>query len=86
MSRPYCPKCRGTLHPARASAQGRILTWTILQTTPEGFDSPLGLAVVGLTAGMNAVARFDPANPPALRQNVRLTLRDGLRWIQGTGS
>jgi len=82
MARPYCPKCRGTLHPARAPAEGRILPWTILATTPEGFASPLGLAVVGLTAGMNAVARFDPEKPPAIRQNVRLAIRDGLRWIR----
>lgn len=66
---------------AETEPRGTVLSWTILHVVPEGFEAPLGLALVGLAGGMNAVARFDPRRPLEEGAPVRLALRDGVRWI-----
>ena len=43
-----CVSCSGFTEPVEIDNIGRILTYTILHVTPEGFDSPLILAMVEL--------------------------------------
>jgi uncharacterized OB-fold protein len=43
-----CVLCSGETEPVHIPDKGRILTYTILHTTPAGFDSPLILGLIEL--------------------------------------
>lgn len=83
VKRPRCPRCRGTLQAREESAVGTVLSWTVLHVPAEGFEAPLGIALVGLDGGANAVANFDAASPPEIGRRVSIAVgEDGRRRIR----
>jgi len=51
---PYCPDHPVAMEPATLSGHGRVMSFTTLHSPPEGFSSPLHIALVELPGG----ARF----------------------------
>ncbi len=60
--------------PARIG--GRLLAATLLRRPPEGFASPLGLALVQTRAGWATLAHFEGERPPRPGASVRLELSE----------
>ena len=48
---PYCPDCGREMMPTELLGYGHILSFTTLHSPPEGFSSPLHLALVELQGG-----------------------------------
>lgn len=93
LDRPYCPKCRDPLVDGHTDPHGIVLSWTILPPPPGSKEPPIGLAMIGLTSGINAMTRFDTADRPngwgrpdgrgrlAIGDAVVVEIRaDKLRW------
>jgi DUF35 OB-fold domain, acyl-CoA-associated len=51
----YCPRHPVAMTPATVPGMGEIVTFTTLHSPPEGFRSPLHLAVVALEGGAQLV-------------------------------
>ena len=50
-----CIICSGPTRPVEIDNTGKLLTYTVLQVTPEGFDPPLILGLVRLDGGPKLV-------------------------------
>ncbi|RMH59636.1 MAG: hypothetical protein D6679_01175 [Candidatus Hydrogenedentota bacterium] len=83
LERVYCPRCRDVLKPTTVPNTGVVLSWTVIAVPAQGFETPVGLALVGLDCGINTVANFDPEEIPNPGQSVhiRVDSQTGRRWI-----
>ena len=60
--RPLCPNCRsrGNIEDFTFSGKGKVASWTIIRTAPEGFerDTPYAVAVVELDEGARLIGQL----------------------------
>lgn len=61
-TRPLCPECRsrGNIEDLAFSGNGKIATWTIIRTAPEGFEreTPYAVAIIDLDEGARVVGQM----------------------------
>jgi len=50
-----CPRCGKALTPKEWPDEGKVLSFEELQVTPEGFDAPFNLALVGVEEGPKVI-------------------------------
>ncbi len=53
--RKLCPVCGRTMSNVEFRDEGSVLTYTTLHATPEGFESPIRLAMVELKEGAHLI-------------------------------
>lgn len=83
LDRVYCPRCRELLQPASSTPSGVVLTWTVLHVTADDQKGPIGLAMVGLDSGINAMARYAPKERLEVGERVEILAdKEGLRWVR----
>lgn len=57
--RPSCPICGKMMEQKEFPSEGKVLSYTRLQVPPEGFDSPLDIAMIEIKDGPKLICWTD---------------------------
>ena len=73
---PYCGKSAGNMIPVQLKNEGTILSHTISQLPPEGFKSPLMLALVQLEQSAVVLCLGDHSDSVPLEIGMKVCVRE----------
>jgi uncharacterized OB-fold protein len=76
--RKLCPNCRGASQKTAVEGKGRLLSWTVVHVTPEGFPSPRTVALVGLECGASVLCLVTDNRKLEIGADARIAFADGL--------
>lgn len=82
---PYCPECAGTTEPLDAPPYGRVLTYTTLYSPPEGFSSPLHIALVELPGGARFFCHGEATKELRMGRTVAIESLDDVYYFSHLG-
>lgn len=69
--RKVCPECQSEdLDIVELSGKGEILTFTVVQVPPEGFESPIAIATAKLDEGPWVVGNVEGVDPNSLTMDI----------------
>lgn len=78
--RRYCPSCGSAMNKADFEENGSILTYTTLYAAPEGFETPIRLAMVELKEGAHLVCSVKGDRDIVIGDDVNVK-RDGEMYV-----
>lgn len=85
--RVMCPTCRrlGKIDPVKLNGKGKVATYTVIHTAPEGFDkqTPYIMAVVKLDDGPSLTTQIVDCDPEEME--IGMKVKSVFRKIQEDG-
>jgi hypothetical protein len=82
----YCPYHPVAMTPAELSGVGEIVSFTTLHTPPEGFRSPLHIAIVELEGGARFVCHGDETRGLRIGSSVAIEAIDDVYYFSHLGA
>ncbi len=73
---PYCGKSAGNMIPVQLKNEGTILSYTVSQMPPEGFNSPLVLALVQLEQSAVVLCLGDLSDSVPLEIGMEVSVKE----------
>lgn len=83
--RQHCSKCRGRTERIYLNGCGKLVTYTTLYVTPEGFTPPLVLGICELEGGLRVfgeIQDYRSKDSLEIRENVFVFEKDGKYLFQ----
>jgi len=82
----YCPRHPVRMVPATLSAVGEVVSFTVLHSPPEGFRSPLNIALVELEGGARFVCHGDETRGLKVGSRVAIEAIDDVYYFSHLGA
>ncbi len=83
---PYCPRHPVAMEPAEVAGVGEIVTFTTLHSPPEGFRSPLHIALVELEGGARFVCHGAETRGLRIGSRVAIEAIDNVYYFSHLGA
>ena len=83
---PYCTRHPVPMYPVTLAGVGDIVSFTTLHSPPEGFRSPLHIAIVRLAGGANAVCHGAETTGLKIGSTVAIEAVDNIYYFSHLGA